>query len=244
MKKRPGFSVVHLNSRSLLAIIDKIEMCLEELDWLFDVITVPETWIKESVSSYTMLENYRMCHTHRQNKKGGGVAIYIKNNLDLNKIDVLSTSIEDVIMEIFTVEICIKQLKKIVICCIYKSPSVNYNYFNSKLESLFHKCQFNTKDVYVCGFNVDLIKHNENKGAQEFIDIMFNVGLHPVISKPTRITSSTNSLIDNIFTNCINDNIYSGLLINDLSDHLPIFIVNERNLNHNSSDYQPMHIEI
>ena len=183
-----------------------------------------------------------MCHTHRQDKKGGGVAIYIKNNLDVNKIDVLSTSIEDV-MEIATVEICIKQVKNIVICCTYKSPSVNYNDFNSKLESLFDKFQFNTKDVYVCGdFNMDLMKHNENRRTPEFIDIMFNVGLHPVISKPTRITSSTNSLIDNIFTNCINYDIYSDLLINDLSDHLPIFIVNERNMNHNNSDYQPMHI--
>ena len=60
---------MHLNSRSLLANIDKIEMCLEELDWLFDVIVVSETWVKESVSSYTMLEKYQMCHTHRLNKK-------------------------------------------------------------------------------------------------------------------------------------------------------------------------------
>ena len=71
---------------------------------------------------------------------------------------------------------------------------------------------------------------------------MSNAGLHPIISKPTRITSSTNSLIDNIFTKCISDDIYCGLLINDITDHLPIFIVNERNMNHNNSDYQPMHI--
>ena len=58
-----------LNSRSVLANIDKIENFLEELDHLFVVFAVPEAWIKESVSSYTMLENYQMCHTHRQNKK-------------------------------------------------------------------------------------------------------------------------------------------------------------------------------
>ena len=67
-------------------------------------------------------------------------------------------------MEIVAVEICIKQIKKIVICCIHKSPSVNYNDFNSELESLFDKFQFNTKDVYVCGdVNMDLMKHSENK---------------------------------------------------------------------------------
>ena len=76
---------------------------------------------------------------------------------------------------------------------------------------------------------------------QEFIDIMLNVGLHPVISKPIRITQTTNSLIDNIFTNCINDEICSGLLINDLCDHLTIFIISEKNINQNN-DYQPMYI--
>ena len=56
-----------------------------------------------------------MCHTHRQNKQGWGVAIYIKTyNLDFNKIDVLSTNIEDV-MEIVNVEICIKQSKRILL---------------------------------------------------------------------------------------------------------------------------------
>ena len=51
-----------------------------------------ETLAKENVRSYTMLDNYQMCHTHRQNKQGGGVSIYIKNNLDFNKIDVFSTN--------------------------------------------------------------------------------------------------------------------------------------------------------
>ena len=36
---------MHLNSGSLLANIDKILMCLGELDSLFDVIAVPEAWI-------------------------------------------------------------------------------------------------------------------------------------------------------------------------------------------------------
>ena len=91
-----------------MANIDQIEMCFEQLDWLFDVIAVPETWVKENVMSYYLLENYKMCHTHRQNKQGGVVAIYIRNNLDFNKIDILRTNIEDV-MEIVAVEIWIKQ---------------------------------------------------------------------------------------------------------------------------------------
>ena len=82
-------------------------MCHEEFDWLFDVIAVSETWIKESVRSYTMSENYQVCHTHRQNKEGE--AIYINNKLHFNIIDVLSANIEDV-MEIVSVDVCINLL--------------------------------------------------------------------------------------------------------------------------------------
>ena len=84
-------------------------------------------------------------------------------------------------MEIVTVEICTKRRKKIVICCIYKSPSVSCNDFNTELESLFNKFQFIKKDVFLGDLNVDLMKHNENMGTQEVIDIMLNAGLHPII---------------------------------------------------------------
>ncbi len=52
------------------------------------------------------------------------------------------------------------------------------------------------------------------------------MGLYPVISKPSRITSHSATLIDNIFTNNTEDNsIFSGLLMNDKTDHLPVFVM-------------------
>ena len=55
---------------------------------------------------------------------------------------------------------------------------------------------------------------------------MTSNSLYPLISKPTRITSSTATLIDNIFTNNLELNMNSGILYTDLiSDHLPVFQV-------------------
>ena len=52
----------------------------------------------------------------------------------------------------------------------------------------------------------------------------------PLIKLPSRITSHTASLIDNIFSNHVEHSyLRSGLLITDISDHLPIFSI--------SSDY-------
>ena len=45
----------------------------------------------------------------------------------------------------------------------------------------------------------------------------------PLITRPTRITSNTATLIDNIFTNNLNNFSVSGLTFWDISDHLLIF---------------------
>ena len=45
----------------------------------------------------------------------------------------------------------------------------------------------------------------------------------PLITRPTRIKANKASLIDNIFTNDPLRPSISGLFLNDISDHLPIF---------------------
>ena len=52
-------------------------------------------------------------------------------------------------------------------------------------------------------------------------------GFHPKITLPTRITDTSNTLIDNILTNVYDDNHESGILIYKISDHQPIFTWNK-----------------
>jgi len=43
-----------------------------------------------------------------------------------------------------------------------------------------------------------------------------------LITNPTRFSATGSTLIDNIFTNCLEENCQAGVLINDISDHLPV----------------------
>lgn len=52
---------------------------------------------------------------------------------------------------------------------------------------------------------------------------MYSNSLFPLNLKQARITVETATLIDDIFTNMIGNKITAGLLINDISDHLPVF---------------------
>ena len=71
--------------------------------------------------------------------------------------------------------------------------------------------------------NENLLKYNEDKQTSEYLDMFLNLGFMPIITKPTRITGHTATLIDHIYTNMPEKLIKSGLCLADISDHLPVF---------------------
>ena len=69
--------------------------------------------------------------------------------------------------------------------------------------------------------NENLLKYNEDKQTSEYLDMLLGLGFMPLITKPTRITDYTASLIYHIYTNAPEKLIKSGLCLANISDHLP-----------------------
>ena len=65
-------------------------------------------------------------------------------------------------------------------------------------------------------------------------------GFLPCISGTTRLTPQSKTLIDNIFYSGISNNIESGNILKNISDHLSqiLFLPSKRNKNANSDIYQ------
>ena len=82
------------------------------------------------------------------------------------------------------------------------------------------------KSIFFLGnFNVNLLNYNEHNETNEFLDSLASNSFIPLILQPTRITSHSNTLIDNIFSNVIDPDIISGNLTATISDHLPQFSI-------------------
>ena len=225
-----NFSIIHFNCRSLPSNYNKLKDSITALDFHFDVIALSETWLIDNDSDNFNIDGYKMFTCSRTNKNGGGVALYINDSLQHRFLPDMSKCIDNC-AEVIYLEITLKNGKKPLICCIYRAPKTELEQLNEFISNL---CQ-NTrnKTVYICGdFNVDLLQHDKNNDTNNFIDHLYSFGLHPLITRPTRITSHSKTLIDNIFTTNLSD-IHSGLVINDLSDHLPIFLIFE--YKHNKS---------
>ena len=83
------------------------------------------------------------------------------------------------------------------------------------------------KDIIVgSDHNFDLLKCGIHQQTQDFLNLFLDNDMWPKITKPTRITKSCATLIDNNFVcPCIYNQHSSGILVDNISDHLPCLLV-------------------
>ena len=80
----------------------------------------------------------------------------------------------------------------------------NFDYLNKLLENIYKK----QKSIFLLrDFNVNLLNYNEHNQTNEFLDSLTSNSFIPLILEPTIITSHSNTLTDNIFSNVIDPDI-------------------------------------
>lgn len=229
-------SMIHFNARSLKANLPKIKDTIQSMEYKFHIIAISETWLKENSwdgsevnCNDVVFSGYKLYCNSRKNKHGGGVAIYVcesvLNNCQSSDICLrnISYAVDDCFESIF-IEIQISKHEKINVGCMYRAPNTSISKFNDNLSFILGN--LTSKIVYICGdYNIDLLHCEEQAESKYFIDQMFSSGLYPLITRPTRVTSTTASIIDNIFCSELCRNKMCGIVLSDATDHMPIFVL-------------------
>ena len=134
-------------------------------------------------------------------------------------------------MESLFMEVVNEKDKNILVGVIYRAPDSDTKRFIESTTQITEKINLENKKCYLLGdFNINLLRANDSDISGEFLDIIYSF-FKPLINKPTRITTNTATLIDNIFTNVFDNQATSvnGVLCADISDHIPIFHVHKMN---------------
>ena len=110
--------------------------------------------------------------------------------------------------------------------------------FNCKhLNKLSENVSKEQKCILLLGdFSVNLLNYNDNNQTNEFLDSLASNSFIPFILQPTRISSYSNILIDNIFSSVIDPDITSVDLTATISDHLPQFAIIANMFGNNSGN--------
>ena len=144
-------------------------------------------------------------------------------------VDRVSTFIPKIFESLF-VKVKLTDSKHLLIGNINRPPQTNILEFTTHLNDILVKIK-DDKELKTCelilvgDFNIDLLKTDTHVDTSKYFDTLLENNLLPVISKPTRITHSLATLIDHIIVQNLSDNSKSGILLESLSDHCPVYFL-------------------
>ena len=235
--KSNELSVLSLNIRSVNKNLSKLSDNINEYQ-KFDVICLNETNCNLEKLPNGLddlcLEGF---HTPivqdpaRASCKGGGLITYVHERVcpldDIEKMDIGIDPTVDGEFLFVKIKSCKGNNSTHVIGNVYRSPSHKPKNFVERYENVLLKLnRHNKKQVLIMGdLNVDLIKHDQDEIGQSIVDAAADHGFIQVISRPTRVTDHSATLIDHIYTNKIHRLVSSNVITLDISDHLATNII-------------------
>ena len=219
-----NFSLFHWNARSLNKNFESFELLLSSLqNFPFTGIGITETWLHHNSPNLFNIDNYKLFRSDRKTGRGGGVAIYMLKQLRLKvRTDMHIEGCEDLFVEIIN-----ERCKNKIVGVIYRPPNYAADIFLNHLDEFLTLITRENKDVYLMGdFNIDMAKTDTI--ALKLLNTFMSFAFHSHVQNPTRITQTSNTLLDNIFSNAIDRNDFTnGIIYYDASDHLPIFTISQ-----------------
>ena len=233
--KAQDLLVLQWNLRGIRGKLDNIEEFLNHtLEQKVGIVIICETWLNNNSPPLPPIKGYTFIGKSRLDRKGGGVGFLIRKDILFRRkteLEVNSTVFENMVIEV-------KCQTNILMCSGYRPPNTSTIEFSIGYDNILknmtnHK---HTNSVIGIDYNLDFIKHNKHIPTQWYLTQNLDHHMVPTITRPTRITHNSATLIDNLFVSQkLQNNYKSSLLINDISDHLPCYVILPDAIVHKSS---------
>lgn len=208
-KNKNVLNLVHQNIQGILNKECEVELFMNSNN--IDILCVTEHWLKNYEFMFSFNNHKVASSFSRVGAKCGGSLILINNSFKFKeRADIVSLSVER------TIEIACIELEQLIVMSVYRPPASAYDLFEKIMDEALAKISDKNKSIIVCGdFNVDLLE--DNNICTRFKSLFLCHNLKNLFLEPTRITETSATCIDNIFSNITPTN---KSVINKLSsDH-------------------------
>ena len=193
-----------------------------------DIVLLFETHLTRFTSNLVNIPGYILVNNNRNTKKGGGTAVLVKEGIPfITRSDI--TQFYEQELESTYIEITAKNGKHFIIGSLYQAPNTNPSRLIDHISEINskRKSESGMKELILgMDHNMDLLKSELHTQTRKFLETLHDENLLPAIMRPSRITQTSATLIDNVF---LSEILYrqfdSALLIRDISDHLPLLVL-------------------
>ena len=222
-KEPTSFNIISLNLRSIRnENFDELQIYLAKLQISFSVIVICETFLVSNEEP-PHLEGYTSFSVSRNNgvrHRGGGLVVYVLDSIESTKIKTLCRMSSN--FESIGVEISLGSNNSFYLCGVYRPPHSNITNFNTDFFEMISTHSHNKKCIVTGDFNIDLMSIGTVSSCQNFVDSFASENFTSLIDAPTRISRNSNTCIDHIHVNFL-ENFFAGVLKISVSDHFATF---------------------
>jgi len=212
MSKDRGMKIAHLNIRSLPQKIDEVKFILKNNN--FNILGLTESFLSEKHDDCLYnIPDYEMVRRDRKNRYGGGIVCYLHKSVKFEHITLLDRDMEEVI----TVKIKPDFGVPFIISFVYRPPDAIAEW-NSTFVDYVEKCYNIGDELLILGdFNKNLFEQVHQRKWISNVTLPLN--LKQLVTTATRVSKTTSTLIDHIYSNRPERILSCNVLDCSLSDH-------------------------
>ena len=204
----------------------KLQNFLQIIDDLkVNIACVCETWFdsRKGVFSRMIKQNgYKLIHGFREKKKGGGVAILYRENLNVK--DGEESTTQYLSLEYVYIIITLPSKRRLILMCVYRKQEIPFTCFHEELGNLIDRISLKCEAIMIVGdFNV-WVDEEEDTNAKQLLTLMNSFGLNQQVHEATHRGGHT---LDQIYVNEFQVNVRHEVLSETMgltTDHLPLMI--------------------
>ena len=194
--------IMHINTQSMVSTFDGLLMTLKQFP--FDVVSMSETWLKnnELLLQHVAVPGYCYAFRNRDRIRGGGVGVYVRDTIKfVRRRDIEERHSE---LEHIWIELPGRNKNtKILLGTIYRSESqMRYSEWIQAFEDLMNDIVASWDGILLLAgdVNVDMLRPHK-PDVKRYTGVLNSLNLKQVVTKATRTTRSSRTLIDHVITN-------------------------------------------
>lgn len=187
--------ILYTNAQSLLAHKEELQhQIINIINPAF--VALSETRLTPDIDDCEVnMPGYSVVRCDGENRNAGGVMMYIRDDI---KYEVIAR--EKIVSNCWCVAVEIKDLiYRGIVLVVYHSPSASDGDFVRFIVDVVDLLVAKGQCIMLGDFNIDLMA--DMFYARKIINEMLNLGMKQYVDKPTRITESSQTLIDLVFAN-------------------------------------------
>ena len=213
---KKGLHAASLNIQHIMPKMDELRIILNEVSSL-DVFGLSETFLSENIQNKDLcIKGYNCERLDRKSKRGGGLLIYIKNNLSYTRCLDMESEIESIWLKLN-----LNFRKPVLLNYVYRPPNSPQSWIDD-YEKQLTLAESSNYDWYALGdYNIIFTPPN-NYNNTKWRNTVSDFGLCQLVTTPTRVTNTSSTIIDHIYTSsaCYVTEIVVPTL--SVSDHYPV----------------------